>query len=194
MSLSGKVSLRNCIVLLAGVFIVLSGIFFTAKTIHRNGLLVDDSRYWKNIQKISRQRGIDPQLVRAVIFQESRFKREAVGKKGEVGLMQVHLKGAVADWAKAHGKKVPSHSALCDVDLNLEIGTWYLARALKRWKKYRDQIPLALIQYNAGATRADRWKPERLDGDVISRIKIAATRAYVVNIMARYRKYSGEKR
>ena len=73
-------------------------------------------------------------------------------------------------------------------------GNLYLARALKRWEKYRDQIPLALIQYNAGATRADRWKPERLDGDVISRIKIAATRAYVVNIMARYRKYSGEKR
>lgn len=194
MSLPEKVSLRNGIVLVAGVLIVLCGIFFAAKIIHRKGLLVDDSRYWENIQKISRRRGIDPQLVRAVIFQESSFVRESVGRKGEVGLMQVHLKGAVADWAKAHGKKVPSHSALCDVDLNLEIGTWYLARALKRWEKYRDQIPLALVQYNAGASRAERWKPERLDGDVIPRIKIAATRAYVVNIMKRYRKYSGEKR
>ncbi len=194
MSHPGKVSLQNCIVLATGVLVVLAGIFFTAWVIHRNGIFVDDSKYWKNIQKISRQRGIDPQLVRAVIFQESRFKRDAIGKKGEVGLMQVHLKGAVADWAKAHGKKVPSHAALCDVDLNLEIGTWYLARALKRWEKYRDQIPLALVQYNAGATRADRWKPERLNGNVVPRIKIAATRAYVVNIMARYRKYSGEKK
>ena len=194
MSHPGKVSLQNCIVLATGVLVVLAGIFFTAWVIHRNGIFVDDSKYWKNIQKISRQRGIDPQVVRAVIFQESRFKRDSIGKKGEVGLMQVHLKGAVADWAKAHGKKVPSHAALCDVDLNLEIGTWYLARALKRWEKYRDQIPLALVQYNAGATRADRWKPDRLDGDVIPRIKIAATRAYVVNIMARYRKYSGEKK
>lgn len=193
MSHPGKVSLQNCIVLATGVLVVLAGIFFTAWVIHRNGIFVDDSKYWKNIQKISRQRGIDPQLVRAVIFQESRFKRDAIGKKGEVGLMQVHFKGAVADWAKAHGKKVPSHAALCDVDLNLEIGTWYLARALKRWEKYRDQIPLALVQYNAGATRADRWKPERLNGNVVPRIKIAATRAYVVNIMARYRKYSGEK-
>ena len=186
--------MQNCIVLATGVLVVLAGIFFTAWVIHRNGIFVDDSKYWKNIQKISRQRGIDPQLVRAVIFQESRFKRDAIGKKGEVGLMQVHLKGAVADWAKAHGKKVPSHAALCDVDLNLEIGTWYLARALKRWEKYHDQIPLALVQYNAGATRADRWKPERLNGNVVPRIKIAATRAYVVNIMARYRKYSGEKK
>ncbi len=194
MSHPGKVSLQNCIVLATGVLVVLAGIFFTAWVIHRNGIFVDDSKYWKNIQKISRQRGIDPLLVRAVIFQESRFKRDAIGKKGEVGLMQVHLKGAVADWAKAHGKKVPSHAALCDVDLNLEIGTWYLARALKRWEKYRDQIPLALVQYNAGATRADRWKPERLNGNVVPRIKIAATRAYVVNIMARYRKYSGEKK
>ena len=194
MSLRGKVSLQNCIVLAAGVLAVFCGIFFTAKTIHRSGLLVDDSKYWEKIQKISLRRGLDPQLVRAVIFQESRFMKDAVGKKGEVGLMQVHLKGAVADWAKAHGKKVPSHAALCDVDLNLEIGTWYLALALKRWKMYRDQIPLALAQYNAGATRAARWKPERLDGDVIPRIKIAATRAYVENIMARYRKYSGEKK
>lgn len=194
MSLPEKVSLRNCIVLSTGVLIVLCGIFFAAKIIHRKGLLVDDSRYWENIQEISRRRGIDPQLVRAVIFQESSFVRESVGRKGEVGLMQVHLKGAVADWAKAHGKKIPSHSALCDVNLNLEIGTWYLAKALKRWEKYRDQIPLALVQYNAGATRAERWKPERLDGEVIPRIKIAATRAYVVNIMKRYRKYSGEKR
>lgn len=194
MSLPEKVSWRICIVLLAGVLIVLYGIFFTARTIHRKGLWVDDSRYWEHIQKISSRRGIDPQLVRAVIFQESRFERNAIGKKGEVGLMQVHLKGAVADWAKAHGKKVPSHSALCDVELNLEIGTWYLARALKRWEKYRDQIPLALVQYNAGATRAEKWKPERLAGDVIPRIKISVTRAYVVNIMTRYRKYSGEKR
>ncbi|MBR2911859.1 MAG: transglycosylase SLT domain-containing protein [Lentisphaeria bacterium] len=194
MNLPEKVSLRNCVVLSTGALIVLFGIFFTARIIYRKGLLVDDSRYWENIQKISERRGIDPQLVRAVIFQESRFVREAVGKKGEVGLMQVHVKGAVADWAKAHGKKVPSHSALCDVNLNLEIGTWYLSKALRRWEKYRDQIPLALVQYNAGATRAERWKPERLDGDVIPRIKIAATRAYVVNIMKRYRKYSGEKR
>ncbi|MBR1950991.1 MAG: transglycosylase SLT domain-containing protein [Lentisphaeria bacterium] len=194
MNLPEKVSLRNCVVLSTGALIVLSGIFFTARIIYRKGLLVDDSRYWENIQKISERRGIDPQLVRAVIFQESRFVREAVGKKGEVGLMQVHVKGAVADWAKAHGKKVPSHSALCDVNLNLEIGTWYLSKALRRWEKYRDQIPLALVQYNAGATRAERWKPERLDGDVIPRIKIAVTRAYVVNIMKRYRKYSGEKR
>ena len=194
MNLPEKVSLRNCVVLSTGALIVLFGIFFTARIIYRKGLLVDDSRYWENIQKISERRGIDPQLVRAVIFQESRFVREAVGKKGEVGLMQVHVKGAVADWAKAHGKKVPSHSALCDVNLNLEIGTWYLSKALRRWEKYRDQIPLALVQYNAGATRAERWKPESLDGDVIPRIKIAATRSYVVNIMKRYRKYSGEKR
>ena len=157
-------------------------------------LLVDDTRFSKEIDQAASRHRVPPQLVRALVFQESRFKREAIGKKGEVGLMQVHLKGAVADWAKAHGKKVPSHSALCDVDLNLEIGTWYLAKALKRWEKYRDQIQLALIQYNAGATRAEKWKPDCPEGEVVPRIKIAATRAYVVNIMARYRKYSGEKR
>lgn len=188
-----KLSLRTVGVLTVGMLIVLAGIWFAAGELHRRGTFVDDSKYREQIQAASRRQGIDPQLVRAVIFQESRFKWDAVGKKGEVGLMQVHLKGAVADWAGAHGKKIPTHAAVMNVDLNLEIGTWYLARALRRWEKYREQIPLALIQYNAGAARAERWKPELPDGSVIPRIKIASTRLYVTKIMERYLRYSGRK-
>lgn len=193
MNRSRRISKQICLVLVVGATVVLAGVWFTAREIYRRGIWVDDTKYWENIQKISRRHGVDPQLVRAVVFQESRFVREAVGSKGEVGLMQVHLRGAVSDWAKVNGKKVPSHAALTDVDLNLEIGIWYLARALKRWEKYQEQIPLALIQYNAGATRAGRWKPERFDGQVIPRIKIASTRFYVERIMGRYHKYSGKK-
>ena len=192
MSLPEKVSLRNCIVLLAGVLIVLSGIFFTAKTIHRNGLFVDDKRYWENIQKISRRRGIDPQLVRAVIFQESRFKREAIGKKGEIGLMQIMVDRAASDWARVKKYPLPSAGALYDPELNIEIGSWYLGRALRRWRNFKESVPLALCEYNAGLTRARKWQPETSTGDVISRIRINSTKQYVKDILKRYQKYKNE--
>lgn len=189
-----KLSLKTAAVLLTGVVLVSGGIAFSARALHRSGIFVDDTRYWKEISAKSAKYGVDPQLVRAVIFQESRFDRRAIGSKGEVGLMQIHLDGAAADWARFHKLSVPSHASLMAVELNLEIGVWYLARALKSWEKYKGQIALALVQYNAGATRANRWKPEKCDGDVISRIKIPSTRGYVVNITERYRKYSEEKK
>ena len=73
--------------------------------------------------------------------------------------------------------------------LNLEIGCGYLARGMRRWSGYRAQTELALAQYNAGESRADRWKPASPDGTVVDRIGIGSTRQYVTRIMKRYRKY-----
>ena len=180
-----------------GLFLAGAGVFclmyLTAKKLYYRGVFVNDKLYATEIAKISRRHGVDPRLVRAVIFQESRFVRDAVGRQGEVGLMQVLPKGAVADWARENKKPHPSHAELIQVEQNLEIGIWYLAKALKRWEGCKDQIPLALIQYNAGANRAVRWKPASSGETVMSRIGIASTRAYVKNIMERYRKYCGEK-
>ena len=172
----------SCLTLVAAIW--------SARLVHQRGLLVDDRKFADEIRNVSQKYGVDPQLVRAVVFQESRFNPRAVGKKGEVGLMQVLRSGSVADWARIHRKNVPSHAALMDVKLNLEIGVWYLSAALKRWKAYKHGVELALVQYNAGEGRAARWKPESLDGEVISRINISSTGSYVANIMNRYRKYN----
>lgn len=53
---------------------------------------------------------------------------------------------------------------------------------------------LALARYNAGESRADKWKPAKFDGDVIDRIRIASTKRYVTKIMERYRNYLEEER
>ena len=50
---------------------------------------VDDTRYADEIRVAANRNGLDPQFVRAVVFQESRFDPFARGSKGEVGLMQV---------------------------------------------------------------------------------------------------------
>ena len=131
-------------------------------------------------------------LVKAIIFTESSFFPDKLGKDGEIGLMQVLPSGAAAEWARVNKRSRPSSLALYNVELNLDIGCWYLARAKRRWRTYAHGTELALAEYNAGTSRAREWAPKAPDGEVIPRVKIASTRKYVSDIMKRYRKYAAE--
>ena len=154
---------------------------------------VDDTKYQSEIAAAARRHGLDPDLVRALIYRESRFDPRARGSRGEVGLMQVLPGGAAADWARVMKRPRPSTRELCVVETNLEIGCWYLARAKRRWSGYKHGTALALAQYNAGESRAKTWAPGKRDGEVVSRIRIASTKKYVETILKRYRKYLRER-
>ena len=154
--------------------------------------LVNDRLYAKEIKAAAQKHKLDPLLVRAVVFQESRFDPFARGEDGEYGLMQILPSGSVTDWARINRKELPSKESLTDPELNLEIGCWYLARAMKRYRDYNGQIALALAQYNAGARRSEKWKPPVKSGEVISRINIKSTRKYVTSIIRRYRRYQAQ--
>ncbi|OQA81762.1 MAG: Membrane-bound lytic murein transglycosylase C precursor [Lentisphaerae bacterium ADurb.Bin242] len=133
--------------------------------------------------------GVDPYLIKAVIWRESRFDRTARGLKGEIGLMQIRPDFSAVDWAKARGFEAPSRGALFDPELNIEIGAWYLGKALRRHRFYRDSVALALCDYNAGARRTDDWKPADPNASMQGRITIPSTRSYVEDILAKYREY-----
>ena len=74
------------------------------------------------IERVARKHELDPDLVRAVIHQESAGNPEAVSPKGAVGLMQL-LPTTAADYGI---------SELTDPEANLEAGCRHLARL---WKK-----------------------------------------------------------
>ena len=95
--------------------------------------------------------------------------------------------GAPEEWARVHKRKCPSRLKLYRVDTNINIGCWYLARAVRYWKRYRGCYELALVEYNAGRKNAEKCKPETFDGDVIPQIKIPSTQKYVSGIMSNYR-------
>ena len=147
------------------------------------------SRYDRLIVLAARRNNVDPRLIKAVIWKESRFDKRARGLKGEVGLMQIMPDLAAADWAKAKGFRSPSRGALFDPELNIEVGSWYLGRALHKWRAYREQITLALCEYNAGAKRANLWKPADPAGSMKGRIAIPSTKEYVSDIMKKYEDY-----
>ena len=150
-------------------------------------------KYDDLIRLVAMEHHLDPMLVKAVVWRESRFDPEKYGGAGERGLMQVSEKAA-NEWA--HENKIDNFGAekLFDPKTNLEAGTWYLRRAFEHWETQSDPMPFALAEYNAGASRAQRWSggnkvaamPPRT---FLRNIDFPGTRKYVDSIIARYRFY-----
>ena len=145
------------------------------------------------IRAVAAQHQLDPMLVKAVVWRESRFDPQKVGTAGERGLMQVSEKAA-SEWAAEN--KVENFRAddLFEAKTNLEAGSWYLHRAMERWKSQSDPIPFALAEYNAGGSRAQRWAggdaaPPLAAKDFLAHIDFPATRKYVESIIDRYKFY-----
>ena len=147
-----------------------------------------EDRFDAVIVSVANSYHVDPLLIKAMIWHESRFNPVAEGGAGEVGLMQI--KTAVAhDWAKSKGVKQPVAEELFDPYLNIEIGTWYFARALNKWKSSSHALLLALGEYNAGPTKVLRWI-RRSHGNTERAIARSASALYVRKIRDKYMEYS----
>lgn len=144
-------------------------------------------RYRPLVEGAGQRHGVDPRLISAVIWQESRFRPREVGARGEIGLMQV-TETAGREWAEAVGMQGFGKRRLFDPAVNVEAGTWYLSRALRRWQHCSDPIPYALAEYNAGLSNAQRWYAKAGTNAELFRKSITypTTRRYVDNIMKDY--------
>ncbi len=150
-------------------------------------------QYDQVIHAVASANELDPMLVKAVIWRESRFDPRKLGGAGERGLMQVS-EIAAQDWALENKIDNFRVEELFDPKTNLEAGAWYLHRAMVHWQKAGDPTPFALAEYNAGASRAQRWA----GGDGTKPISASAfqknidfpgTKKYVESIIDRYRFY-----
>ena len=142
----------------------------------------DTGSYTNLILNASNRQDVDPNLIRAVIMQESRFDPDARGDQGEIGLMQI-TRGVVKDWERENNSKLASAGALYQPEVNIEIGTWYLGKALWHWNEHEEDVVLALIQYNAGRQRALKWERKNSGKNMIEHIPFESTKKYVTNIL-----------
>ena len=152
------------------------------------------SAYDALIADAARKHGVDPLLVKAMVWRESGFEPSKVGTSGERGLMQVG-EAAAQDWARAEKIETFVPTDLFDAKTNLEVGTWYCKKALERWQAKANPVPFALAEYNAGRVRVDRWvvateRGEEATAEQLVRvIDFPTTRKYIEDITARQRLY-----
>jgi soluble lytic murein transglycosylase len=144
-----------------------------------------ESIYDPVIVAVARDQGVDPFLIRALIWRESRFDPSIYGLAQEHGLMQVTPEVG-EEWAKAN--KIPDFKPedLFDPVTNIRAGTWYLDHALKHWNLTEDPAPFALAEYNAGRSNALKWVDPSDPGNpsaFMQRITFPTTRKYVEDIL-----------
>ncbi|HZZ91573.1 MAG TPA: transglycosylase SLT domain-containing protein [Usitatibacter sp.] len=127
----------------------------------------------------SRQWAMDEAIVYAIIRQESRFMPDARSRAGAAGLMQ--LMPATARWVARQMPMHPFHvDMLLNPEVNIAMGTYYFRRVL-------DALAhpiLATAAYNAGPTRARRWRDDKpLEGAIYAEtIPFNETREYVKQV------------
>lgn len=138
--------------------------------------------------------GVDPALVKAVVWRESRFRPEARGNAGELGLMQL-LEDTAFEWAYSEKNTNFAHEHCLDPRTNTLAGTFYLAKVMKRYLKTDNPLPYALADYNAGRGNVLRWNNGEAatnSAAFIAQIGYPGTSNYVLSVLARYEKYRGK--
>lgn len=103
-----------------------------------------DAELDKIIYEVGQREGVDPRFIHAVIWQESKYDRDARSHAGAQGLMQL-----MPATAKRFGC-----DDLEDPEKNIEAGTKYLGWLLKR---FDGNVELALAGYNAGEGAVDKY-------------------------------------
>lgn len=115
----------------------------------------------------ARTYGLDPNLVRAIITNESSWRVDAHSAMGAIGLMQL----------------MPSTAQMLGIDphrpdQNIEGGVRYLAGLLEM---FEGDLDAALVSYNAGPTHARKWRR----GDTVL---YGETRNYLQRVKQSYAK------
>ena len=152
-------------------------------------------RFEAEIVRHSREQGVDPILVAAIIRVESNFRTDKRSPKGAVGLMQIMPQ--TAEWIARQGKDDPSMpDRLEEASVNIRYGAWYLGSLRRQLSapglSREDEIARIAAAYNAGPGNVGRWLAEGTwDGTFagLESIPFGETRHYVARVHYYYLKY-----
>jgi soluble lytic murein transglycosylase len=114
-------------------------------------------RYGDIVRGHARNYHLDPALLAAVIYQESKFKSSARSDRGAIGLMQLLPDTAKGIAVRTGGSKFRV-ADLYDPEINVRYGAWYLQHLIEKYGSERT----ALAAYNAGQANVDSWRKRGL--------------------------------
>lgn len=136
-------------------------------------------RYEQIVTGHARNYELDPALLAAVIYAESKFDAAAQSGAGAVGLMQLLPDTAEGIALRTGGERFVVEDLL-NPEINVRYGSWYLRNLLN---KYGDER-LALAAYHAGQGNVDAWRKAHVG------IQFPETRAYVDKVQRLKRVYA----
>jgi len=142
------------------------------------------------IRAAAQKNHLDPALVAAVIYEESRFRDDVSSHQGAIGLMQV-MPATAQDIARKTGGTTFVVTDLTDARVNVLYGCYYLRQLLDH---YHGSVTAAIAAYNAGEGNVDAWL-STVGGKLTPQaIPFSETRDYVehmLNLRKVYRRAYG---
>lgn len=170
---------------------------YMGEEINLETLRSDDPGWWyysypKAYEAIVRERadhyGFQPELVWALMREESTFRPEVVSPVGAIGLLQI-MPYTGEKIARRMGVKDFEPNQLYEPRTNISFSTWYVNGLLGRWG---GNEALAIASYNGGPHAVARWLEEGPDLDpdeFIEEIGYSETRRYVKRVLKSYQMY-----
>ncbi len=138
--------------------------------------------YRAELEKFSKQNGLDPYLIAALIRQESEFNPKAVSVANARGLTQIEP--ATGRELSRKLKIVPySTPRLFQPAVNLQMGTYYLKSLVD---KLNGHWEAGLAAYNAGLSRAHAWLSWgdfQEPAEFVETVPFSQTRGYIQTVL-----------
>lgn len=132
------------------------------------------------VREAAARNALDPALVAAVIYTESRFNDSVESRRGAVGLMQI-MPSTAEEIARQSGGTRFEPADLSVPRVNILYGCFYLRRLLDH---YGGSLVAALAAYNAGAANVDKWVAgPSVHGLSVADIPFTETRTYVARVL-----------
>lgn len=131
---------------------------------------------------------LDPDLLQALMREESALDPKALSWAGALGLCQL-MPATAAEVASQLKLKPLRQAQLLEPELNIQLGARYLSDLVIRLKGIK---PFALASYNAGESAVARWRRENGEADLpawVELVPLQETRGYVKRVLRSYNTY-----
>jgi soluble lytic murein transglycosylase len=163
------------------VLVVVTALPIARKAVNEIGLPL---AYSDVIRQQAADKHLDPALIAAVIYAETKFDART-SSAGAEGLMQI-LPRTAEYLARRSGATTFTVADLGSPTVNIAYGSYYLRYLLDH---YNGQEMLAVAAYNGGETNVDRWVAEAGGNLTSSEIPFSQTRAYVQKVLQAQQDY-----
>lgn len=142
------------------------------------------------VEQAAKLYGVDPNLVYAIIKQESNFYEKAVSKSNAKGLMQL-MESTATETAREIATINDKDYDIYDPYTNIHLGTKYLAKLINY---FDGNYYLVVAAYNAGLGRVSNWfyRPYNIYNkleDISQNINYEETKNYLEKVIKNYKWY-----